>query len=178
MILLGAKKGLVLFPLEIPFLDPRRRPESHWILLDSKGPCFLSSKIVSIKAWRMSQYLLSTSLYQPLRQKLPHTLFHLILLCYSGKQVNTDPLTHRGLVTAPRAHGQSISGRFGCKPRPDSNLCLFLFLSRPPFTWHPFKKTCTERVLCTPCSGTCSSEQDRQGSCLYGLDTLVWADGQ
>ena len=63
--LLGARKRLALFPLGTPFLDPRRRLEDHWTLLDSRGPCFLSGKTVLIKPWRMSQYLSSTSLYQP-----------------------------------------------------------------------------------------------------------------
>lgn len=140
VVLLGAKKGLVLFPLEIPFLDTRRRLEDHWTLLDSKGPCLLSGKIVLIKAWRMSQYLLSTSLYQPLCQKLPYTLSHVILHCYSGKQVNTCPF-YRIENSGSQRFGnyskgtQPISGGFGFKPRSDSNLCLFLFLSQPPFTF-------------------------------------------
>lgn len=74
-----SQKGLVLFPLEIPFLDPRRRLEKHRTLLDSRGPCFLSGKIVPIKAWRnIGQYLVGTSLYQPLCPS--YHIFYLILI--------------------------------------------------------------------------------------------------
>lgn len=155
VVLLGAKKGLVLFPLEIPFLDPRRRLEKHRTLLDSRGPCFLSGKIVPIKAWRMSQYLVSTSLYQPLCQKLPYILSHLILDCYFGKQVNICPFYRIENWGSQRfgnyAKGtQPISEGFGLKPRSDSNLCLFLFLSQSPSTWHPFLKMYNEHFTMYP----------------------------